>query len=246
MSRRLLILIALLPLVGCPPPPHENGPIVADPAKPQPKIKSRMVSRSSSDLMILDALDWSSKYLKAVGLRLTRINGSLRLSVRNSERTAAALAGACLVLRQRMNLIAGNVSNAETSRLSAPAGSPPQPYRRKTLSVGAKGTLEVIEDKSAFRKSYRPGHPDADKDGNVLLPNVYIAVEMHEWRSTRREYEVLRLALNKLSNKYVVPPALLLPEPKVPPPYEPKKIAPKPTVTPKPEPKPKTVPVERP
>jgi len=232
----------LLPLVGCPPPPRDSGPVVAEPTRPEPapgpKPKPKPVPRSSNDLVILDTLDWSSKYLQAVGLRLGRNDGSLRLSVRNRERAAAALAGACLALRRRMNVIAQNISNAETSRLPAPAGTPPHPYRRRTLAVGARGALEVVEDKSALRKVYRPGHPDADKDGNVLLPNVYVAVEMLDWRSTRREYEVLRLTLGSLSNRYVVPPAMLLPEPKAPPPYEPQKTVPKPA--------PKTVPVKKP
>jgi flagellar basal-body rod protein FlgC len=257
LLRRLLILAALLPLAGCPRAPSgsgnakSNGPLVAEPRQPpnQPKAKPTPRPRSGHQLVILDTLDWSARYLAASGVSLKRNDGSMHLSIRNSKRAATALAGACLALRQRMNLIAQNVSNAETSRLpTLPAGSPPQPYRRRTLVVGAKGGLEVVEDKSAFRKVYRPGHPDANKDGNVLLPNVYVAVELHDWRTSFREYEILRLALARLSSNYVAPPAALFSEPKPPPPYEPKKSAPKPTRTTKPKPKtkPKTVPVKKP
>ncbi|MHC4915282.1 MAG: flagellar basal body rod protein FlgC [Planctomycetota bacterium] len=219
VSRPPLLIAAacLLPLAGCPGAGDGGG----SPAGQLP------APRAARELVILDTLDWSAKYLEASGLTLRRGEGSLRLTVRDPERTAAVLANACLALRRRMTIISGNVSNAETTRLSAPgAGGTPQPYRRKVLTVTERGALEVVEDKSAFRKAYRPGHPDANKDGNVLLPNVYVSAEIEDWRSSRREYEVLRIAMNSLSARNVAPPARLLPEPVPPPAYEPKETAP--------------------
>ncbi len=196
---RILAILLFAPLCGCPP----ERPPGAEAVKP-----------AKRELVVLDTLDWSAKYLEAGGTRLKRADGSVRLAAADPERTAAVLAGACLALRRRMAVIAENVSGAETTRLPAtPAGAPARPYRRKVLTVTASGALEVVEDKSGFRKAYRPGHPDADKDGNVLLPNVYVAVELHDWRSTRREYEVLRLALAALSSRYAAPPAALLTAP---------------------------------
>ncbi len=215
--KRFFALLFLLPLCGCPQPKRSK------PGSGQP------VKRAKRELVILDALNWSAKYLEAGGIKLKRIDGSVRLAAADPERTAAVLAGACLALRRRLTIISGNVANAETTRLPvAAAGAPATPYRRKVLTVTASGGLEVAEDKSGFRKAYRPGHPDADKDGNVLLPNVYLAVEMHDWRASRREYETLRLALVTLSNSYVAPPAALLSEPVPPPPYEAKKLPPPP------------------
>jgi len=224
--KRLMLLavpLLLLPACGC-PGPGEKGPapaVVTAPREPE--------ARKPVELVILDPLDWSARSLEAGGLVLQRADGSVTVRAADREKAAAAVAGTILTLRRRLSLIAQNVANAETSRLpSTPAGSPPQPYRRKILAVAAGGALEVTEDKSAFRKAYRPGHPDADADGNVQLPNVYVEVELHDWCDTCREYEVLRLALAALSARYVAPPAALIPEPVPPRPDEPKKTPPEP------------------
>jgi flagellar basal-body rod protein FlgC len=219
--RWLFLTLLLLPhLTGCPGPGIETTPVSpAAPAAP-----ATPAAEEIRELIVLDPLDWSAKYLEAGGLAVKRVDGSVRLTLSDRATSVAVISGACLALRRRMTLIAGNVSNAETTRLpTTPAGAPAQPYRRKVLAVTAGGALEVVEDKSDFRTAYRPGHPDADKDGNVLLPNVYLAVEMHEWRSSQREYEVLRLALTALSPVHFAPPAELLTPPVPPPPYEPRK-----------------------
>ena len=232
---RLLIAAAcLLPLAGCPGPGERGNYHTTELAAP----------RSARELVVLDTLDWSARYLEVSGLKLIRGEGSLRVAIRDPESAAAVLANACLALRRRMTIVAGNISNAETTRLSAAgSGGTPQPYRRKVLTVSARGALEVVEDKSEFRKAYRPGHPDADKDGKVLLPNVYVSVEMEDWRSSRREYEVLRIALNSLSPRYVAPPARLLPEPVPPPAYEAKESAPARTTPVKPTSGPEAAPI---
>ena len=212
---RILAILLLAPLCGCPPGPEP-------------------VKRSKREMVLLDSLDWSAGYLEAGGVKLKRVDGSVRLQTPDPERAAAVLAGACLALRRRLALIGENVSNAETTRLPAtPAGAPARPYRRKVLSVTAAGALEVVEDKSGLRKAYRPGHPDADKAGNVLLPNVYVAVELHDWRASCREYEVLRLALAVISNRYVAPPAATFTPPTPPPAYEQTNPPPPPAKKPK-------------
>ncbi len=44
-------------------------------------------------------------------------------------------------------------------------------------------------DTSEFRKTFKPGHPAADKDGYVRLPNVNALVEMMDMREAQRSYE---------------------------------------------------------
>lgn len=95
----------------------------------------------------------------------------------------------------RMRVAAENMANAE-SMPQKPGGDP---YRRKTISfknvldrqLGVKtvavGKIDV--DKSAFDKRYDPGHPMADKDGHVLMPNVKSLVEMMDIREAQRTYE---------------------------------------------------------
>jgi flagellar basal-body rod protein FlgC len=53
-----------------------------------------------------------------------------------------------------------------------------------------------VEDKSALRRVYDPGHPDADKDGYVAYPNVDTIVEMVNLISATRAYEASVTAMN--------------------------------------------------
>ncbi|MFZ7125673.1 MAG: flagellar basal body rod protein FlgC [Desulfobacterales bacterium] len=107
--------------------------------------------------------------------------------------------------RIRMNLISGNLANANTTR-TADGG----PYRRKDLVVAAAAEgrsfadvlraqqeggpvsvkpLAVVEDQRPPIRKYEPGHPDADDDGYVLLPNVNVTEEMVNLVSASRSYE---------------------------------------------------------
>ena len=44
-------------------------------------------------------------------------------------------------------------------------------------------------DTSEFRLKYEPGHPAADKNGNVKYPNVNPLLEMTDMREAQRSYE---------------------------------------------------------
>lgn len=49
---------------------------------------------------------------------------------------------------------------------------------------------QISEDQNTpFRKTYNPGHPDADKDGYVNMPNINIVTEMVDMISASRAYE---------------------------------------------------------
>ena len=47
----------------------------------------------------------------------------------------------------------------------------------------------MIQDASPFQKRYEPGHPQADKDGYVLYPNIDMAVEYVNMLEASRAYE---------------------------------------------------------
>ena len=54
----------------------------------------------------------------------------------------------------------------------------------------AIGTSERVEpDRTAFRTEFNPGHPSADADGYVKLPNVNSLVEAMDMREAQRAYE---------------------------------------------------------
>jgi flagellar basal-body rod protein FlgC len=103
--------------------------------------------------------------------------------------------------RLRMDVIAGNIANAETT--SGPDG---QPYRRKEVILAAGQTFDqvlsgvevaaIVEDDSPLRRIYDPGHPQADAEGYISLPNVSSIVEMVDLVGASRSYEANITAMN--------------------------------------------------
>lgn len=117
--------------------------------------------------------------------------------------------------RLRMDVIAKNIANANTTRTENGL-----PYRRQIvifeencknkpfsqflseesrrlfLKDGGVKVKGIVDDKSPFKRMYDPGHPDADADGYVLMPNVDTVVEMVNMISATRAYEANVTALN--------------------------------------------------
>ncbi|MBK18603.1 MAG: flagellar basal body rod protein FlgC [Rhodospirillaceae bacterium] len=95
----------------------------------------------------------------------------------------------------RLKIIAENIANAD-SMASQKGGIP---YQRKIVNFHnvldrELGThLVKIRnydvDKAEFRKQYDPGHPAADKDGYLKMPNVNALIEMMDMREAQRSYE---------------------------------------------------------
>jgi flagellar basal-body rod protein FlgC len=127
---------------------------------------------------------------------------SLRIS--NSALTAQ---------RTRMDTIANNVANMNTTR--GPDGGP---YRRQTVLFAAQGreipfrdflgrasanqpgagvaVAGIQQDNSAPRRVHDPSHPDADANGDVLLPNIDIVTEMTDLVSAKRAFEAAVTVMN--------------------------------------------------
>jgi flagellar basal-body rod protein FlgC len=116
--------------------------------------------------------------------------------------------------RLRMDVIAGNLANANTTR-----GADGQPYRRRevvlqagqgsfaqvlgTVAGGASGSggggvqvAGIVEDATPPRRVYDPGHPDADAQGYVSMPNVNPVTEMVDLITASRGYEANVTAMN--------------------------------------------------
>jgi len=106
--------------------------------------------------------------------------------------------------RIRLDLIANNIANINTTR--TPQGGP---FRRQ-LAVFSANPLEptpisdgrgvevseIVPDMSPFKTVYDPGHPDADQNGYVLMPNIDVAVEMVDLVSATRSYEANIASIN--------------------------------------------------
>lgn len=116
---------------------------------------------------------------------------------------------AMLAQKVRLNTIASNLANIETTR--TPEGGP---YRRRDVvfktvlmdeSRGLEGVsvADVVEDPSPFKVVYDPGHPDADERGYVLMPNINLVEEMVNMIVTTRAYEANVNAFNITKAMYL-------------------------------------------
>jgi len=117
--------------------------------------------------------------------------------------------------RLRMDIISQNLANASTTRTASG-----DPYRRKTVVFQERSGTEsfssyltdasrrrmgigngvrvtaIVADQSPFREIYDPGHPDADENGIVTMPNVDTVTEMVDMISATRAYDANVTAMN--------------------------------------------------
>lgn len=110
-------------------------------------------------------------------------------------KTMAIAAAGLRVQSERLRVIAENMANSD-STASTPGE---EPYRRKTVLFATEldraTGVPVVRvagetfDASEFQRRFDPGHPSADKDGYVLLPNVNPIIEMTDMRQAMRSYE---------------------------------------------------------
>jgi len=95
----------------------------------------------------------------------------------------------------RMRILAQNLANAD----SAPVSPGAMPYRRQTitfenaldreLGVERVRVARTDLDRSPFPSRHMPGHPAADADGYVQMPNVDPLLEMMDLREAQRSFE---------------------------------------------------------
>ena len=96
----------------------------------------------------------------------------------------------------RLNLVSSNLANANSV-----ASSDGETYRARHAvfeaalnqaqgsdAVGVHVT-SVVEDQSPLPRQHQPGHPYADEEGYVTLPNVNAVEEMANMLSASRSYQ---------------------------------------------------------
>jgi flagellar basal-body rod protein FlgC len=117
-----------------------------------------------------------------------------------------ATASALNAEQVRMDIVAQNIANAYTTK-DVNGG----PYQRQTVSFqtmlgGMSGVEKGVKvgaikpDTKPGDMIYSPGHPHADKDGMLKMPNVQLAVEMVDLMGATRAYEAnLSVARNARS-----------------------------------------------
>jgi flagellar basal-body rod protein FlgC len=107
-------------------------------------------------------------------------------------------AGALNAQKTRLDIVAQNIANAQTTR--TPEGGP---YQRKVVAFetelvrreGGGASLQsvrvggITSDRTPGQQVYNPQHPDAGSDGLVTMPNVNLAYEMVDLITASRAYE---------------------------------------------------------
>ena len=104
--------------------------------------------------------------------------------------------------RTRMNTIASNMANAQTTRTEAggaykrvdPVFEAVRQERMTALTAAEQAVREVrvsqiTQDQRPGTLVYQPGHPDANPDGYVEFPNVNVVEEMVNMITASRAYE---------------------------------------------------------
>lgn len=128
----------------------------------------------------------------------------------NSLRISAS---ALMAQRLRMDVVANNVANLNSTR-----GVDGQPYRRQSVtfreqrlgpSFGdllgvARGNATpagvevaaIAQDNAPPRKVHDPTSPDANADGDIFLPNIDMVTEMTDLVGASRAYDASVTVLN--------------------------------------------------
>ena len=107
--------------------------------------------------------------------------------------------------RVRMNVISSNLANSNTTRTEEGG-----PYKRKDVLFSAKDSGfafdnlmrlafdpaakevhvdGIVEDQRAPKMVYNPGHPDANPEGYVAMPNISVMEEMVNMITSNRSFE---------------------------------------------------------
>jgi len=115
--------------------------------------------------------------------------------------------------RLRMDVTSDNLANADSTK-----GADGQPYRRQEVVLQAGGqsfsdvlgnaqagvqVAGIVSDQAPGRRVYDPGHPDADAQGYVTMPNVDTVTEMTDLITESRSYEANTQAMTTAKELYL-------------------------------------------
>jgi flagellar basal-body rod protein FlgC len=127
--------------------------------------------------------------------------------------TSLKLSGSGLsAQRTWMNVLSANLANVNTTRTASGKpyerrmvvyeATPPEDNFGQVLGDSMQENLQgvkvvnIVSDKRDFRQVYDPGHPDADANGVVQMPNISAVEEMTNMVIATRSYEANLAALN--------------------------------------------------
>jgi flagellar basal-body rod protein FlgC len=123
-------------------------------------------------------------------------NGSYKIY--NSAPTRDAALRLLNIFELQSKIVCNNLANANTTRTKSG-----EPYRRQFVKFNEDGTTSIENDMSDFVRAYKPGHPDADENGMVKMPNVNSIIEMVDAMEIMIQKEILTTALHKFDETFV-------------------------------------------
>ena len=130
--------------------------------------------------------------LKLTGGYLERQNGSVvrlgngSIRIHNDRQTRDALVSLLRVLKVRMGVIARNMGNTdatrdETGEINAP--------NRMVMVIKDDGSYSIEAAGNNVMTVFNPGHPDANENGFIRVPNINLPMEMADMALASGTYE---------------------------------------------------------
>jgi flagellar basal-body rod protein FlgC len=117
-------------------------------------------------------------------------------------RTLDISRSALVAQRERMNVLAGNIANVDTTQN---AKGEPEAFQRRYVeffseSSHGKGEGQVgfrvhVDQTTGPRLVHEPGHPDANSAGFVAYPEINALDEMADMMLASRAYEANTVAI---------------------------------------------------
>ena len=111
----------------------------------------------------------------------------------------------------RMDVIANNIANSGTTRTASG-----KPFRRQDVLLMSTGGITGVtvagvtqDTRGEFKRVLQPGHPDADANGYVAMPNIDLPVEMMHMVAATRAYEANAAVLKRYQDNVEITLELL-------------------------------------
>jgi flagellar basal-body rod protein FlgC len=112
----------------------------------------------------------------------------------NLDRALAVSAAGMNTQSARLRVVAENLANRDSTGIAPDS----EPYRRRTITfaqqldrrIGVQMPVvkRIGTDPGAFPQRHDPGHPAADANGYVRMPNVTSLIELFDMREAQRSF----------------------------------------------------------
>ena len=165
--------------------------------------QNRIVTNEPVEMKIVryndDQREYIKNYILYRNFDVEIVDTENYLTIKNMNEEV--LTGILRLVQLKMDLIANNIANANTTRTENGG-----PFIRKYINVSVENGVEIIEDtETPLRHVYDPNHPDAIIDGErkgfVMMPNVDIVLEMMDMIAISRLYEnIMEYAKNNFKD----------------------------------------------